>query len=958
MNTKLFLCVFFYTIVSHHGFAQKPTDHHRAEQRLQNLFMTYSPKHQDFVRQPRIQKLTIDDARQAITIEMDSYFAQQAFEAKEVKKLYRKIQRVLPGSLDDYKVKVITNGTAIEELVPGYTLDRGRRAWGKIEYKGHPWVENMSKPQIPSHGLHNRHVAVWASHGRYYDNAKGVWKWQRPFLFATTEDLFTRTIVMPYLVPMLENAGATVFMPQERDPQTDEIIVDQDGGQGQILQENGKHEWVQALSPGFALHAGSYGLGENPFVQGTAQINTTVKKRKDAGRLTYIPNIQKGGRYAVYVSYQTLEESTSDAQYTVYHKGEATTFSVNQQMGGGTWVYLGTFDFDAGQSMQNCVVLTNLSKQKGVITADAVRFGGGMGNIQRGGSTSELPRFLEGARYYAQWAGAPYKVYSSKNGVDDYADDINVRSLMTNWLGGGSCYMPALYGQKVPIELSLAVHSDAGYSTDLKSIVGSLAICTTNFNDGKLNSGISRQSSKELAAALLNGIMRDIPAKYGRWNRRYLWDRNYSETRLPEVPSAIIETMSHQNFPDMMLGQDPNFKFDFARSLYKTILKYICEQHGQAAVVTPLQPTGVYVSQEKGKAVLRWAAQEDPQEPTAVPTSYNIYVARGNGGFDNGTNVKTNRYELPLQPGVLYSFKVTAVNRGGESFPTEIVSTLYEPESRHTVLIVNGFDRLSAPTTVNGGFDLNDDMGVAAGLATGWSGRQIVFDTKRVGIETESGLGYSGNELAGQFVMGNTFDYIRSHAQDIAAARRYNIVSASRQAFESASFDVSRYAAVDLILGLQKYSPQAVKYYKTFTPEMKKKLSAYIANGGRLLASGAYIGSDMNSPEDTRWMESTLHCTFGGRQRTDTVNTLYGMNTPFAIIAQPNPVHYAATHTDVLQPSGTAYSTIRYGNNTSAAVAYGGREGRTFVMGFPFETIENRQTREGFMKAILDFLLH
>ena len=112
-------------------------------------------------------------------------------------------------------------------------------------------------------------------------------------------------------------------------------------------------------------------------------------------------------------------------------------------------------------------------------------------------------------------------------------------------------YVPTMDGKKVPIELSLAVHSDAGYSAVADSIIGSLAICTTKFNDGRLNSGISRMASHDLAETLLSGIQRDISAKYGKWTRRYLWDRNYSETRKPEVPSAIVETMSHQSFADM-----------------------------------------------------------------------------------------------------------------------------------------------------------------------------------------------------------------------------------------------------------------------------------------------------------------------------------------------------------------------------------------------------------------------
>lgn len=81
----------------------------------------------------------------------------------------------------------------------------------------------------------------------------------------------------------------------------------------------------------------------------------------------------------------------SDARYIVYHKGEATEFSVNQRMGGGTWVYLGTFDFDKGCNEFNRVVCTNKASRRGVVTTDAVRFGGGMGNIERGGYTSGLP---------------------------------------------------------------------------------------------------------------------------------------------------------------------------------------------------------------------------------------------------------------------------------------------------------------------------------------------------------------------------------------------------------------------------------------------------------------------------------------------------------------------------------------------------------------------------------------
>ena len=54
-----------------------------------------------------------------------------------------------------------------------------------------------------------------------------------------------------------------------------------------------------------------------------------------------------------------------------------------------------------------------------------------------------------------------------------------------------------------------------------------------------------------------------------------MWNRNYSETRLPATPSTIIELLSHQNFADMQLGHDPNFKFTVGRAIYKGILQFI-----------------------------------------------------------------------------------------------------------------------------------------------------------------------------------------------------------------------------------------------------------------------------------------------------------------------------------------------------------------------------------------------
>ena len=75
-------------------------------------------------------------------------------------------------------------------------------------------------------GLDGRTIAVWQSHGLYFSESIEEWIWQRPCLFQTVEDMYTQSYVLPYLVPMLENAGAYVMLPRERDIQVNEVIAD------------------------------------------------------------------------------------------------------------------------------------------------------------------------------------------------------------------------------------------------------------------------------------------------------------------------------------------------------------------------------------------------------------------------------------------------------------------------------------------------------------------------------------------------------------------------------------------------------------------------------------------------------------------------------------------------------------------------------------------------------------
>lgn len=904
--------------------------------KLENYFKNYKPQGAQFSRTAHLSDLEMDDENETLTVKVNDAFAEQSFTPQVVEDIYAKIKEVLPSPYDDYFLRVETHNYEIQELIPNRLRKHKdkTRMWGTTDYQGEPWVKNMDVPHDITEGLQNRHLSLWASHGRYYDVKNGVWKWQRPKLFGTTEDLFTQTIVVPYLIPMLENAGAVVFTPRERAWQKEEVIVDNDGSKRNYIEATSHGKWKDAPMAGFAYHDTAYVDNENPFMAGTARMVKTTNSKSRYSLASYQPDFPKSGRYAVYVSYQTVDNSIDNAEYTVWHKGERTVFHVNQRMGGGTWVYLGTFEFDKGYSEFNRVTLTNQSNQSGVVTTDAVRFGGGMGNIRRGETVSGLPRAIEGARYYAQWAGMPYSVYSGRMGTDDYADDINVRSNMTNYLAGGSPFVPDTTGLRVPIELSLAVHSDAGIAKEENGIIGTLSIFTSNFNEGKLNAGISRLASRDFADALLTNISTGLQYQYGRWNRRELYDRNYSETRLPAVPSAILETLSHQNFNDMRYGHDPHFKFTLARIIYKTILRYVNEQHNRSCVVAPLAPENFYIELSKNKARLHWEEVTDLQEPSAEATGYIVYTSQGGADFDNGTYVKGKSHELELEPDMLYHFKVVAVNKGGRSFPSETLSAYYHPGAKKTVMIVNNFHRLSSPAirTIGGEkeFDINDDPGITYGTTAGWAGLS--------------------------FVAGNEFNYVTTHAKAIASAQEYNIVSASDKVIEDGKVKLKNYPLVDLVLGLERNDGHSLVYYKTFTKSMRKTLTDYTRRGGALLVSGAYIGTDIMGTEEEQFVSEILKCTYGGQYRAEN-NQVNGLGTVIPYYNMLNEEHYAATSADILRPAAPAFTVMQYADGQDAAVAYKGRDYRSFTMGFPFECIMDEQEQGAIMRGILNFLL-
>lgn len=933
---------------------------------LNDYFLNYQTSYTSPTDRCKVESVALDGANRTVRIYLNELFAGQSFTADKVVRIYEQVKKCLPKSYGNYDVVIYGNGIPIDLLATdGHSDDVAmQRKWGKEKYRGAPWVERMQRSHSATKGLQRRHLAVWASHGRYYKNDKKEWTWQRPYLYCTTEDLLTQTVVVPFLIPMLENAGAYVFTPRERDWQQNEVIVDNDSPavNGVYAENNQKFAWEYG-GTGFAALKSVYHDRDNPFTDGTTRYTNAVARDNMASDIRWTPDIPESGDYAVYVSYATLPTSVSDARYAVHHQGVTTKFKVNQQMGGGTWVYLGTFYFDKDNQAGNYVTLSNVSNYRGTVTADAVRFGGGMGNIARGdslqASVSGMPRYLEGARYNAQWSGMPYEVYSRKNGENDYSDDINVRSHMTNYLAGGSFYLPADSGLHVPVEMSVALHSDAGIATD-DAYIGTLGIYTTGGVDGKLPVGLSRLSSRDVCDRVMTQVSDDMTKLYGGWKRRQMLDRNYSETREPQVPSMILEMLSHQNFRDMVRAHDPAFKFHLARAIYKGILKSSAFQHDADYVVQPLPVTRFQTSIDavQKEILLSWTPRQDPLEPSAAAKGYIVYTKKGNGGFDNGVFVREPHFTLPVEENVIYSFKVAAVNDGGESFPTEELAAMIAKNTRASVLVIDGFQRVAGPQVVQTdsteGFDMALDAGVPYRHSPGFSGRQLVFNKLQT---PKSKWGTSGNELENQMISGNTFDYSRVHGEAIAAAGGYSFASASRSAVEAQLVDLNQYHIVDLILGLQKDDGYSSYSYPTFTPVLCNILREYTRMRGRLLVSGAYVARDQKTKENTDFLRNTLKIDAYAPVTLEGYAPVTGMNTTLHLYTELNGEHYAVNHVDCLVPLPESFSTLLYTpTHYSAAVAYQGEDYRSLTLGFPFESIKYAADRDKVMKAFLSFL--
>ena len=934
----------------------------------------------------------IDSAKKTITVHLNSEFSNIEMREENTSLIKKELSDYFGKYFNGFSTKFYCLNVPLEELIPNfYRADKAKYDKSRLPIsplaEGRQVITNISKPFKTENGLQKMNIGLWHSHGWYYNNELDRWEWERPRLFQTCEDFVPMSFTVPYLIPMLENAGANVYVPRERDIQTNEVIVDNDDDKNQSYFEvssDDNHKWKTGDGAAFAKGSMRYKEKDNPFMNGTHRVVTS--DLENTARAEYIPYIPEAGEYGIYISYKSSPQNVNDALFTVYHLGGKTEFKVNQTIGGSTWFYLGKFKFKKGRNTEECrVVVTNKSSQAGkLVSVDAIRFGGGMGVVERNGKTSGRPKFTEGSRYWLQFAGMPDTlVYSLNKLKDDYKDDYQCRNEYLNYLCGAP-YGPNANRQEkglgIPIDISMAFHTDAGI-TNNDTTVGSLSIYSIEDAKGKtvFPDGVSRMACRDLADIIQTEIVNDVRKKYDpAWNRRQLRDAEYAESYRPNFPTILLELLSHQNLLDMKFFHDPRFRFTVARSIYKGMLKFLATQHGFAYIVQPL-PVESFSSKfdAEGNAILKWSPVIDPLEPTANPEKYVVYTRVNDNDFDNGfVTDKSETVIKNLKPGSVYSFKITAINKGGESFPSEILSIGKAPESKKTVLIVNGFDRVSGPAVVEtktfSGFMNKIDAGVPDKLTFNFTGEQNNFDPKSEWKTNDlPGHGASDADFEGKVIAGNTFDFPFIHGKAILNAG-YSFVSSSSKSVYKNEISLNDYKFVDIILGEQKETPSQKKSaeavyppaFKAYPAEMQKALTSYCKTGGNLFISGAYVATELfakNDSIDVKFGKDILKINWGTDHAAKTGKVQILSSFPSGVQEltysnEPNKFIYDVEAPDAVNPVKESNTILRYSENLfSAAVAYKKDYG-VIVAGFPFETITTEKARNEFMKSILEFL--
>ncbi|MBA3817729.1 MAG: N-acetylmuramoyl-L-alanine amidase [Deltaproteobacteria bacterium] len=761
-----------------------------------------------------------------------------------------------------------------------------------------PPIQRVRQGQRTSGTLAGKTVYVSAGHGWMF--TAGAWRTQRGNTHNLVEDFITIEAVNEYLIPYLHAMGAYVVPVRESDLNPNLVIVDDVDAtiEGELAE-------VATTERGWGAYTTPFeSIDLQPFAQGTTRLMTAAAT--ETGRAVFPATFAESGFYNVYISYVQGPNRVADAHVVVNHAGGESHIRVDQRRHGSTWVLLGKWYFEAGAAPEQAsIAIANDSMQPGgVISFDAVRFGGGMAEQLRSGTTTGRAAFESASVSSTQLLGAPRDVYDFF-GLDS-SDDVVARPRFAAWeheAGEDAIYVAYHTNAPSPVRGTQSI------------AFGNTYPCCQGLDDF---AGVA--GSLELLHAVHDEVMADLKAVYDpNWRSAGKVTAALGElntTHNNEMPSILVELAFHDTAADAEALRDPRFRNVSARAMAQGIAKYFATKDGRALVLPPEPPTAVRV-ENAGPGALRisWRPPAADAASGAAPSSYRVYLSDNGYGFDDGVIVEGETLVLDGLPRAALRFvRVASVNDGGESMQTEVVGARLAASGAASVLVVGGFDRL----------DKFQMISQAAPL---------------VGTVDRSRLDRM-----------NDGTYAARHGKAISDAG-YAFDGATNEAIAERDVDLTAYKAVDWFVGEQS-NPGAL-------PEAARaELARFFAGGGSILLSGSELVWALDSqgtPDDQLFVRGMFHVSLG----TDDAETydVTALAGPFAALA---PLSFQDTATggydarfpDVLVPGEGATAVLAYGGEPAggaAAIAWD----QGILLGFPFELVQGAKTRSDLIGAAL-----
>lgn len=754
-------------------------------------------------------------------------------------------------------------------------VEAGEKPIGGLELSGQPPIFGQGRPDGP---LTGKTVYLSPGHGWYYNTTYG-WLTQRGNNNGIVEDFENNETISQYVVRYLENAGADVWTCRDRCFSTVEIVMDNaDPGYG----ETGS--WANI--------SGWSGTGRYAIASST-----------ETATATFTPDIPADGYFPLYIYFVIGTDRVPDALVRVNHSGGSTEIRVNQRLTRSNWRYVGTFYWFAGTGQS--VTISNQSSVPGnIVIADAIRIGGGVGDqppTTGGGGPSGKRRADECSVYWARYQGAPSSVYNPTTSGDG-TDDVTCRPKYAEWEHEDGEHA-----------VFVSLHSNAGGGGTAHGTE------TYAYSDG------TPAGSLALRNLIQAEIVADLRAEWDPgWVDRGTKTANFGELReLVVIPGCLVEIGFHDNPDEADDLLQPEFRRIAARAIYQAIAKYF---GGGNVPLLPEPPTAVSARSLGSPTSIEvdWDAPAPSPAGGDAPTKYKVYKSPNGFAFDNGTETTDTRLSLPgLEPGSLWFFRVTALNSGGESFPTPVVACktpLQGEADEPLVLVVDGYDRLDRFMNL------------------------LVYESGALGVVDRQFLDRRMN----------SFDYMIEHATALAGTSFSPAFdSAVNEAVISGHVALTDYLMVDWYVGRESTADE------TFSTSEQSLVSSFLNTGGRLLVSGEDIGWDLDHHGNT-----SDRAFYNNMLRADYVSDDAGVYAAYGAAGSlfdgigtvnfDDGTHgtYNATYADVITPYAGSTVAMSYASGGTAAIAYEGPT-QVVMLAFPLETVYDTLVRTDVMERVI-----